>query len=386
MVMSKPAIVKIFLLGILIIGLLSLLFLLPADIGAGDFRPYWSASYLLRTGQDFSTPRIIDEIERSLTGWTEPYTMMAWFAPTGNLVLLPYTLLPFSLAVRAWLLTNLVIISASAYLIWQRKQQVWVPLAAAFTFSMTLLSLIYGQVNTLEVLGLALFLVLMGAKRDFSAGASLIFTTIKPHLVIITLPLLLLDMLRKKQWRALAGFAAAGLVCVLVLFVFYPSWAVSFWQLATSGLNSFRNTPSFSGLLVVSGQYTLRNWLWVLCLMLAVFIWWRKGKVWRLETLIDISLLVGLLVTPVGWSYDQVMLLFPVIHLLKWSLDGTLGKRPAILVVAGLISANIFSLIGRLFSPSEVWFFWVPMVVAMLYAFAWQARKKPPGVKKSMPA
>ena len=380
--MSKPAIIKTFLLALLIIGLLGLLFLLPVEMGAGDFRPYWSASYLLRTGQDSSNSGIIDQIERSLTGWTEPYTMMAWFAPTGDLVLLPYTLLPFSLAVRAWLLTNLVIVSASAYLIWQRKKQIWVPLAAAFMFSMTLLSLVYGQVNTLEVLGLALFLVFMNAGRDFSAGACLLLTTIKPHLVIITLPLLLLELLRKKQWRALTGFAAAGLVCGVILFVFYPAWPDSFWQLATSGMQSFRNTPSFSGLLVASGQFTLRNWLWVFCLMLAVFVWWRNGKTWRLETLIDLSLLVGLMVTPIGWSYDQVMLLFPVIHLLKWSLDGSLGKRSAVLVLAGLITANIFSYIGRLFSPSEVWFFWVPLAVAMLYAFAWQARRETPGVKK----
>jgi hypothetical protein len=377
--MSNPVIIKTFFLLLSSLGLLFLLFLLPPDIGGGDFRPYWSASYLLRMGQDFSSPVNIDSIERSLTGWRESYTMMAWFAPTGNLILLPYTLLPFTLAMRAWLLTNLVIISTSVVLIWQNNKQVWIPFIAAFGFSMTLLSLVYGQVNTLEVLGLALFLFFLVRKQDYWAGACLVLTTIKPHLVILTLPLLLLNMIRQRQWRALAGFGITTAICGVVLFVFHPSWPVSFWQLVTSGMSSLRETPSFSGLLIVAGQYTLRKWLWVIFLMLAVLIWWRKGKDWRLETLIDVSLLVGLMVAPIGWSYDQVILLLPLIHLMKWTVDGSLNKRQSILVVVVLIVANIFSFIGRLISPSEVWFFWIPLVVALVYAFAWQSRRKSGG-------
>jgi hypothetical protein len=156
----------------------------------------------------------------------------------------------------------------------------------------------------------------------------------------------------------------------------YPSWPISFWQLATSGMSSLRETPSLSGLLIVAGQPTLTKWLWVFCLVLAVFIWWRNGRDWRLETLIDVSLPIGLMVAPIGWSYDQVMLLFPVIHLARWSLDGSLNKIQSILVVVSLIIADSFSFIVRLFSPSEVWFFWIPLVVALVYAFAWQARKK----------
>jgi len=171
--MSRPA-ALIFSLIFLSILLFNLQFLLPPELGAGDFRPYWSASYMLRMGQDFSSSKNIDLVERSLTGWSEPYTMMAWFAPTGNLVLLPYTFLDFSLAKRVWLITNLAVVFTSVYLIWKDKKRTWIPFTAAFCFSMTLLSLVYGQVNTLEVLGLALFLVLSERKQDFSAGASLV--------------------------------------------------------------------------------------------------------------------------------------------------------------------------------------------------------------------
>jgi len=333
---------------------------------------------MLRMGQDFSSSKNIDLVERSLTGWSEPYTMMAWFAPTGNLVLLPYTFLDFSLAKRAWLITNLAVVFTSMYIIWKDKKRTWIPFTAAFCFSMTLLSLVYGQVNTLEVLGLALFLVLSERKQDFSAGASLVLTTIKPHLLLLTLPLLLLMLIKSRRWRALAGFGATSLACGLILFALYPSWPLSFWQLATSGLSSIRNTPSISGLLIAAGQFALSKWLWVIILGLAVFTWWRIGKDWHIETLIDVSLLVGLMVAPVGWSYDQVILLIPVIHLLKWTVDGSLMKHQSTLIVTALIVADIFSFLERLMSPSEVWFFWIPLVVALIYAFAWQARRKSP--------
>jgi len=53
-----------------------------ANIGTGDFRPYWSATYLLAHGQDFSNPGLMDDIERTLTNWNKPFTTMAWFALT----------------------------------------------------------------------------------------------------------------------------------------------------------------------------------------------------------------------------------------------------------------------------------------------------------------
>ena len=142
-------------------------FRLPPNIGTGDFRPYWSSSYLLAHRQDFSDPSTVDNVEQTLTGWNEPYTMYAWFAPTGNLVLLPYTLFPFTRAVYYWLITHITIAFFSALLIWRKTaSHPWIPLVATFGFSMTLLSLIFGQVNGLVVLGIALFLFLSDLGRD----------------------------------------------------------------------------------------------------------------------------------------------------------------------------------------------------------------------------
>lgn len=109
--------------------------------------------------------------------------MYAWFAPTGNVILLPFTLFSFPLATYYWLLTSLLVVFVGVLLIWSHtKKRLWVPLVASFGFSMTLLSFINGQVNTIVFLGLALFLYFKELRRDYVAGISLALTTVNPIL------------------------------------------------------------------------------------------------------------------------------------------------------------------------------------------------------------
>ena len=374
-ILSKRTVLKITVLTIGVIIFLVYPFPLPAKIGVLDFRPYWSSSFLLAHGQDFSDASKLYNIERALTGWSETYPMHAWFAPIGNVILLPYTIFPFTRAAYYWLLTNIAVVFLGTLLIWfKTKIRTWIPLLAAFGFSMTLLSLIAGQINTWVVLGLALFLFFGESRRNYVAGVGLALTTIKPHLVILTLPLLLLDIMRCKQWRIFAGFVLALLSCALILFAFYPPWPVSFWNLVTVGMSSTRETPTLTGLFVVAGENTWGKWIWVLALFFAIAAWWKRGKAWDRRTLIDVSILVGMVVSPIGWSYDQVMLLFPILRVLEWASDGSLERKDAVSLSLVLIVANALTFYGRILSPSEVWFFWVPLVVAAVYMFAW-ARK-----------
>src|SRR5690606_9597681 len=115
---------KIIILFTLLIVVLANLLINPISmnfiIGTGDFRPYWSASYLLHQGQDFSDPGLMDSTERTLTGWEKPFTMMAWFAPIGMVVLLPFTQLPFEKAAFLWLMMNILILTITALLLWRK--------------------------------------------------------------------------------------------------------------------------------------------------------------------------------------------------------------------------------------------------------------------------
>lgn len=358
---------------LLLLGAAILLFpiSLPAGAGDRDLQAYWSSAYLFRHGEDFSDPVRLGEIERSLTTHADPETLYSWFSPIGNVVLLPLTWLPFPRAVFYWLILNILVLFSSSLLIWDRADsRNWIPLVAALSFSMSVYSLIFGQINFLEVLGLALFLYLSKSNKPYLAGASLVLTTIKPHLVILTLPILLLDLLRKKDWKVLAGFGVVLLFCFAILSAFIPSWIQSSLVVVTSGMSNVRETPTLNGLLVLFGEKAIGKALWLVALLIGVLWWWLKGKTWERRRFIDLSLTVGLIVSPIGWSYDQVMLLFPILSLLAWVARGEFPAAVSRIIVIVLILANLLAYLMRLPSPSDVWFFWIPFLVLGLYLFA----------------
>ncbi|HEY5730770.1 MAG TPA: glycosyltransferase family 87 protein, partial [Anaerolineales bacterium] len=351
---------------------------LPSGAGDLDLQAYWGSSYLFAHGQDYSDYDALGDVQRTLANRTRSDTQYAWFSPIGNVFLLPFTLIPFTRAVYYWLILNVVIFFCSTILIWgQTGKRVWIPLIAVFSFELTLISLIFGQINSLEVLGLALFLSLSKSKKQYLAGASLVLTTIKPHLVIVTLPILFLDLFRKKEWKTLIGFFMAMGFCLIILFAFYPPWIQSFWTVVTSGISTVRETPTVNGLLVLIGEYSFGKLLWLITLAAGIIWWWQRGQNWDHRTFIDLSVTLGLIVSPIGWSYDQVMLIFPILSLLSWAVNEKLPQTISRMVITVLILGNLTAYILRTFTPSDVWFFWIPLVVLGLYLVT-QRKLQPP--------
>jgi hypothetical protein len=337
------------------------------NIGTGDFRPYWSASYLLRQGQDFSNPILMDKIERTLTGWDKSFTMMAWFAPTGMVILLPFTLLPFEKAAFLWLLLSILVLCITAFLLWEKgNRKIWIPLLVIFAFPMTLLSLYVGQINILVLLGLAIYLSLEKSKYQYLRGVGLALTTIKPHLVILTLPLIILDSIYRKQWKLLIGFSGALLFSAIILFAFYPSWISSFWILISFGLSTLRETPTISGLIVHTTGQSWGKWLWIPGLFIFTVFWWiRKEKI-NFHHMIYYSIPLSLLVSPIGWSYDQIILLVPTFFILIRMMNFETNEKSKKLVKIILTITYLIIFILRIFSPNEVWFFWTHVIILFL--------------------
>ncbi|PKO05191.1 MAG: hypothetical protein CVU41_13005 [Chloroflexi bacterium HGW-Chloroflexi-3] len=340
------------------------------NIGTGDYRPYWSATYLLAHGQDFSNPGLMDGIERTLTNWNKPFTMMAWFAPTGMVILLPFTILPFKQAAFFWLLTNILVLSSATMLIWSDvKRKIWIPLLAVFGFPMTLLSLYVGQINTLVLFGLIVFISLKKPEHHYLRGIGLALTTIKPHLVILSLPLIILDSIYKKHWKILIGFFGSLLVCVIILFAFLPSWPISFWNLVISGMSTIRETPTLSGLLAYTAGKSWGKWIWVLSLLLTISLWSFREKTWNEKLMIDVSLIIGLLISPIGWGYDQILLTIPIVNLFKTIFTYEEPKTRSIFFVVFLFAIYFITYIMRVYSINEMWFFLVPILLGGLYCY-----------------
>ncbi len=163
--------------------------------------------------------------------------------------------------------------------------------------------------------------------------------------------------------------------CVHILFALYPAWPISFWQLVALGMETARETPTISGLFVIAGERMWGKWIWVAGLFLTIVVWWKRGKAWDRRSLIDVSILAGMMIAPVGWSYDQVMLLFPLLRIVEWVTNGFLARKDAVTVVLVLIISDAATFYERILTPNEVWYFWVPLLVAIVYAFAWRRRQ-----------
>ncbi len=368
---SPRILITVILLGCLVTILMLAPLRIPQYIGTIDFRPYWSSSYLFSRGQDFGDLDLLDRIERDLTGWTESYTMAAWFSPVGNLALFAITYLPFQLAARCWLFANIVMVFISSLLLGGKSSKIaWILLFSAFVFPPVLVSLIFGQVNFLGLLGIACYLSFSSTNKHFAAGISLVLTLIKPQLVILALPILVLDIIYHRQWKTVLGFLIGIGACLFGLFAINPGWPASFWKVLTSGLMTWRATPTLNGLLVVLGEYHLGKWLWLVVLLVGCWIWWKLGRHWSQRLLIDVMIISGFIVSPIGWSYDQLMLLIPMASILDWIDRGSIRKLDSRLIIFMLIIINLVIFIERTFAVNDVWFFWVPMVFLAIYIYA----------------
>ena len=243
----------------------------------------------------------------------------------------------------------------------KENRKIYIPLLAIFTFSMTLLSLYVGQINILVLFGLAIYLSFDKTEHPYLQGIGLALTTIKPHLVILTLPLIILDSIYKKQWKILIGFISALLFCSIILFALYPTWPISFWNLVSTGMSTIRETPTFSGLIAFTTGQTWGEWLWMPGLVVLFITWWIKKEKWNFKKTIYLSIPLSLLLSPIGWGYDQIILLIPICILLNRMVNKKVTKKLSIIIFVSLFIIYAISFAMRIFSPNEVWFFWVPL-------------------------
>jgi len=69
------------------------------------------------------------------------------------------------------------------------------------------------------------------------------------------------------------------------------------------------------------------------------------------------------------------MLLFPLLRIFEWMVNGTLKNTDTTIIFMILLAFNAFSFYQRTLEVSDVWFFWVPIVTAIAYIYAWQRKK-----------
>lgn len=337
-----------------------------------DFVEYWAAGRLLAEGHDPYDLDAVARLERE-AGRDEP-PILYWAPPYALPFVLPLAPLPVRTAHLLWLAAQLAALVLAADLLWRAYGGGDGARLAAHALTVTFLpsafALLAGQISPTVLLGLAGFLYFLRRGRDFAAGASCALLAIKPHLVYLFWPALLIWAAHQRRWRVLLGGAAAGLALTAVAMALRPEVWLDYWATLTTRPPAQYRSPTLGTLLrQLLGDDAFR---WQFVPAVPGLIWlavagWRHAGRWdwneRLPTLTLVSVITA---TYGAWPFDQVVLLVPVVAAAT-QLEAAPRRRQLAAAAAHLaIGAAAVALLLR--QAEYLWFIWLPPAVLAAYA------------------
>jgi hypothetical protein len=160
---------------------------------------------------------------------------------------------------------------------------------------------------------------------------------LKPNLGLFIILLTGAWLIQNKQWRALIGAASSAVVLLVVGLIHDPGWLGEYLQVGGSKLAQiFGASPTVWGLSALACRVDTGCILYLggsACLLTFGFGMWllfRSKSLTPLEVL-GLVVTVTLLIAPYTWTYDQLLLLIPIV-LITLALD---GKRGGFLLAIG---------------------------------------------------
>lgn len=243
----------------------------------------------------------------------------------------------------------------------------WYRFLFAFTFYPTLFAIRVTQASPFLFLGLAGFLYCERRKSSFFAALCLSLSLIKPHLVLFVWVALLL----KKEWKMLATVSLVAGALTLTTLLRFPAAFQQYWNLMSGPYPRYTAGGILGGIRAISGGSQL---YWIQSIpsvigLVWVFIYCRRIRNWNWTDQLPMLVTASLLCTPYGFTFDQCLLMIPIIYL-AGSAARQFGKIPRDRILLYTV-LNIAILIGSL-----VAYFWAfvlaPLTVAILL---WQKRR-----------
>ena len=260
------------------------------------------------------------------------------------LVIFPLPLLPFELAVTIWLVLIQVFLFVSVGLLLHVLK--WRPRALPFAFIViSILALRYFWLNVLLAQTTAFVLLLLTVtiwlahhrKYEWS-GIVLALTLFKPQLAILPMVFWIATIFFSRRWRALAAFCGMTLLLLVTPMLFVPNWLAEF--LAQIQFYGIYNQPSATWTLVVANFVGAPVSTLLLALgagAAGLFLVWSARQNETLAFGFAWAVTLTLLLVPLAWSYDFLVMLLPWLVCLN-TLRPTArsGARIAVVLLAAL--------------------------------------------------
>lgn len=365
--------------------------------GISDFYSRWAgARALLLEGRDPYSIEVTTEIQ-AVIGVDPLRTGKGGFAyPLYVLFLFwPLVYLPYDWVQAIWMvmLQWVTVATVAGLLRLERWRPSSVGLAGLFLGTLFLYpvarTIFLGQFTLHVTLFLVAALWALQRGRDGWAGVCLAATSIKPQMIVLVVPWLVLWAVGRRRWRLVGGLLAGGMLLSLAALFFFPRWPVSFLEdvLRYSRVAGGRNPLTvLIGLVWPGGPEAVCYGLAGL-LLLAMLVAWRRG--WRDDGEFFIqathwTITIGLLVLFQTGTTNHVMLLIPLFAWLRralkrwdrwWVVIGVIG----LLVALWVLFLNTIN--GNWENP--VMFLPLPLlslaVLVGIEAHHWWATRQPAG-------
>ena len=273
-----------------------------------DFVSYWAGARLLAThGNPYDAHSVLilensvgNAFQRPLVLRNTPCTIFL-MAPLGWFNV--YT------ASMGW---EAAMIGASLLSIWLLQSLIGarIPLVVFF-FAPIVDCFLAGQSTILVLLGIALFIRLEKA-RPLWAGAALLLTLLKPHLLLPFWAILLLEIVRRREWRIVWGGMGATAFASLIATVLDPHiWMQYVVSVRAEHIENqyFPNIASTLRVLAAPDSLWPQVLPAIVGVAIAVWIWARRREDWQWSREGAMIIAGSALVSPYSFLVDQVLFL-----------------------------------------------------------------------------
>jgi hypothetical protein len=282
-----------------------------------DFSGFYSGAVLARSqgpAAVYDLGKMRAAHEQTIGAMTDSIGGWWWvYPPTCLLMMLPFSFLPFFVALGIWLISTFSIYFGAIRRIAPVPQTIWLTLAFPGTYQ----NFIHAQNGFLSgaFFGWGLFLV---DRSPFWGGSLLGLLTYKPQMAA----LVPIALLAGRRWKALAGafFSASCLILASFLILGREVWG-AYWhfipvarKLYESGVMPiFKIGTVYNAVLLAGGSYEgarlLQAIVMVAAMAVVFWVWWRDLS---LPIRASVLVLGTLLFTPHALPYEFVLLALPL--------------------------------------------------------------------------
>jgi len=310
----------------------------PGAIAHRDYVSYWSAGKRFVARANPYDQAAVLRIEQSI-GYNQPYALIMRNPPWAAAVVYPLGYLSALTGAAIW--TMLLIFAAliSIHLLYRNYGPIPISI---YLFAPMLACIDTGQMTALSLLGLTVFLV-AGESKPFESGVALTLLAFKPHLAFLFWPLLLIDSIRRKNFKLLFGL----LVGIALLSAISTALDPHIWAQYSRAMQAdhlrIETFPTISSLL--RHLRPGRDFFYLQFVPMGLAIVWggwyycKNKSSWDWSNHGPLVIAISVTASPYSWFFDQILLLPAVIWVCHRS-----GSKPAMRILVGMNLAELILL------------------------------------------